>query len=153
MREVTISSRLFINDPSILFQILEDELCRKEAALARQYGVLGSQTVLPVCKDLPALGSPESANCVRLGISQVSQLIQPHSCYSLSGREYRGSVSTTKSGLICLPWTKKSSTIGSTSAHVELIGGHNFCRNPSIKGKTFLVWVSHKHIILKKKLL
>ena len=111
-------------------EILEDELCRQEAVLARKYAMLGSQAILPVCKDLPPIGSPASANCVRIGISQVSQLILHHTCYASSGGEYRGTLSTTRTGLNCLPWNKKSSI--STSSFVELLGGHNFCRNPSI---------------------
>ena len=111
-------------------EILEDDLCRQEAVLARRYGMLGSQYILPVCKDLPPVGSTESLNCVRIGVPQVSQLILLHNCYANYGREYRGTVSTTKTGLTCLPWDKKASL--ATSSHVELIGGHNFCRNPDL---------------------
>jgi hypothetical protein len=111
-------------------EILEDDLCRQETVLARHYGMLGSQNVLPICKELPPVGSTESSNCVRIGVAQVSQLVLPHTCYANYGREYRGTASTTKTGLNCLPWNKKSSL--ATSSHVELIGGHNFCRNPNI---------------------
>lgn len=111
-------------------EVLEDDVCRQETLLARRYGMLGSQMVLPTCKELPTVGSSESSNCVRIGVSQVSQLIMPHTCYANYGREYRGTISTTKTGLNCLPWNKKASI--STSSHVELIGGHNFCRNPSL---------------------
>jgi receptor tyrosine kinase-like orphan receptor 1 len=66
----------------------------------------------------------------------VSQLVQPHTCFANYGREYRGTVSTTKTGLICLPWNQKTSI--STSGHVELMGGHNFCRNPSFDQASIL---------------
>ena len=52
-------------------EMLEDQLCRKELALARQYPMLGAQFVLPVCDELPTIGSPEASTCVSIGISQV----------------------------------------------------------------------------------
>ena len=111
-------------------ELLEDKLCRKEIAIARKHDLLGRQMVLPVCEELPAIGAPETANCVRIGVPQVNQLIMPHTCYTISGKEYRGTISTTQSGVPCLPWNRKS-TIRTTD-HAELLGGHNYCRNPSI---------------------
>ena len=53
-------------------EMLEDQLCRKELAIARQHQLLGTQMVLPVCNDLPPVGSPGAATCVSIGIPQVS---------------------------------------------------------------------------------
>jgi receptor tyrosine kinase-like orphan receptor 1 len=39
-------------------------------------------------------------------------------------------MSTTVTGFSCLPWNRKSSI--KTSDFVELVGGHNYCRNPSV---------------------
>ena len=59
---------------------------------------------------------------------QVTQLLKPHTCYAGSGTEYRGTVATTKSGYRCLPWNRKAR---STTEYPDLVGGHNYCRNPS----------------------
>lgn len=53
-------------------EILEDQLCRKELAIARQHALVGTQMVLPVCNELPPIGSPGAATCVSIGIPQVS---------------------------------------------------------------------------------
>ena len=52
-------------------EILEDQLCRKELALVRQTPLLGNQMVLPVCNELPPIGSPEASTCVSIKIPQV----------------------------------------------------------------------------------
>ena len=54
-----------------------------------------------------------------------------HSCYNEDGRDYRGVASRTVSNQECLPWNSQF-TVGAakTSEHPELIGGHNYCRNP-----------------------
>ncbi|XP_059082576.1 tyrosine-protein kinase transmembrane receptor Ror-like [Tigriopus californicus] len=110
-------------------ELLENRVCRKELALARQYAALERQLVLPECQELPPLGSPSAANCVRLGIPEASQLIRPHSCYAgKDGREYRGTMSTTESGLTCQPWNRQIAL--RIHDHMELTGGHNYCRNP-----------------------
>ncbi len=87
-------------------EVLESRICRKELAIARQYAALEKQLVLPECPESPPVGSPESANCVRVGISEVRQLIKPHSCYKGDGGDYRGTISTTESGLMCQPWNR-----------------------------------------------
>ena len=60
---------------------------------------------------------------------QVSQLLKQHTCSAGSGTEYRGTIGfVNPSGDPCLPWNKN---LGSTTDHPELLGGHNYCRNPS----------------------
>ena len=112
-------------------ELLEDKFCRKELALVRQIKMLEKQLVLPDCKNLPAIGSPESYGCVRVGIREAQNLIQPHRCYANSGQDYRGTYSTTQRGNPCLPWNQKVGL--QTSDHSELLGGHNYCRNPDIR--------------------
>ena len=111
-------------------EVLESRICRKELAIARQYAALEKQLVLPECQEAAPVGSPESANCVRVGIPEVRQLIRPHSCYKGEGEDYRGTTSTTESGLMCQPWNRHPLLRGSIANHLELIGGHNFCRSP-----------------------
>ena len=55
-------------------ELLEDQFCRKELAIARQHALLGTQMVLPVCNKLPHIGSPATSTCVSIGISQVCLL-------------------------------------------------------------------------------
>jgi hypothetical protein len=51
-----------------------------------------------------------------------------HTCYAGNGIDYRGTASRTKSGVECGPWNRIP--FHRTVDHPELIGGHNFCRNP-----------------------
>lgn len=50
------------------------------------------------------------------------------SCYNEDGRDYRGVASRTVSKLDCQPWNRQTAV--KASDHPELIGGHNYCRNP-----------------------
>ncbi len=113
-------------------ELLENKVCRKELAIARQFASLDRQLVLPECQRLAPIGTPESSNCIRLGLPEAEQLIRPHTCYVGGGRDYRGTISTTETGLSCLPWNRVPGV--RTSDHLELTGGHNYCRNPKTAG-------------------
>ena len=112
-------------------EILAHDKCKSEHALARQHPLLAQQIVLPDCEQLPPIGTRASEDCVELGIPLVRQLIQPHSCYTGAGEEYRGTAATTVSGHACVPWASVHQTEIQTVRHLELIGGHNYCRNPA----------------------
>ena len=109
--------------------VLEYGICHKELAIARDQPMLNQQLVLPDCGKLPVIGSSSDFNCVRLGIPSVAkaQLIKPHNCYTDYGGSYRGKVSVTRSGLTCKPWHL---SFQQDFKHIELVGGHNYCRNP-----------------------
>ena len=79
-------------------ETLEYDLCSQELAIARAQPMINHQLVLPVCAELPVVGSTLSYNCVRLGIPHVTKLIRPHGCYVDDGAGYRGTVSVTQSG-------------------------------------------------------
>ena len=109
--------------------MLEHGVCKKELAIARSLPMLNYQLVLPDCNKLPVIGMDNK--CVRLGMTSLTQLIkpQPHSCYANNGEDYRGTVSMSQSGSTCKPWY--TSFNDKFRAKVELVGGHNYCRNPS----------------------
>ena len=54
-------------------------------------------------------------------------LVRPHNCYADNGVDYRGTVSVTRSGQTCAPWHL---SFEDGFNHLELVGGHNYCRNP-----------------------
>jgi receptor tyrosine kinase-like orphan receptor 1 len=110
-------------------EILERKVCRAELAIARTHPLLGHQMVLPDCEALPPVGSPQATDCVKLGFPVGERLVQPHSCYKDAGEDYRGTASTTRSGYSCVPWGHHQQELP-VMDHLQLIGGHNYCRNP-----------------------
>ena len=131
-------------------ELLETRVCQKELVIAKQFAQLDRQLVLPECHELPALGTPESSNCVRLGLPAAQQLLRPHTCYVGNGEDFRGTVSTTETGLACLPWNRQSNL--RAIDYLELTGGHNYCRNPSGVHQMDEPWcyASHDHNMYKE---
>ena len=119
-------------------EVLEYQLCQKELAIARSQPMISHQLVLPNCKELPVIKTTQSYNCVQLGMPALTHLIRPHSCYKDDGSDYRGTVSVTKSGTTCKPWHLSLDGAGFNS--IELVGGHNYCRNPTHNGKEDQPW-------------
>ncbi|XP_066997233.2 tyrosine-protein kinase transmembrane receptor Ror isoform X2 [Anabrus simplex] len=109
--------------------ILENEMCRMEYAIAKRHPLIGQQLVLPECGDLPLVGSKESEGCLKLGIPRPENVEPSHVCFWDHGESYRGLVKTTSSGNKCTPWSHNFKY--KTSDFPELSGGHSFCRNPN----------------------
>jgi len=130
-------------------EILEHDVCQSELQIAKRHPLLGHQMVLPDCEELPPIGSRESENCVKLGFPLAQQLIKPHSCYRDFGTDYRGTKSTTKSGFTCIPWSHQNEF--KTVQHIELIGGHNYCRNPATDSGEREPWCFTNDDLVKKE--
>nr|CAD7570213.1 unnamed protein product [Timema californicum] len=110
-------------------EVLENEMCRLEYAIAKRHPLIGKQLVLPECGDLPAVGSRESKDCLMLGIPRP-ELAEPGDlCYWGRGERYRGTARLTVSGQGCQQWVNQVYSFKS-SEYPELGGGHNYCRNP-----------------------
>ncbi|KAL3875622.1 hypothetical protein ACJMK2_033554 [Sinanodonta woodiana] len=65
-------------------------------------------------------------------------------CYVGNGADYRGHVSTTQRGSVCLKWNDPASTIVNSKTHPgKGLGDHSYCRNPDNDQRPWC-WVSHK---------
>ncbi|KFM72830.1 Tyrosine-protein kinase transmembrane receptor ROR1, partial [Stegodyphus mimosarum] len=117
-------------------EVLESNICRMEYSIAKRHPLLGQQKILPVCEELPPVGSKESETCMRLGIPNTVLVDREDTCFDGNGEKYRGTISTTVSGLRCQPWSDQ--IFYKTADYPELVGGHSYCRNPG--GKESQPW-------------
>ncbi|XP_075151765.1 tyrosine-protein kinase transmembrane receptor Ror isoform X2 [Haematobia irritans] len=100
-------------------ELLENELCQKEYAIAKRHPVIGQKLPLEECSTLP-----RHSDCSSLGI--VIDVDKFQTCYWDDGESYRGTLSTSASGKNCLRWSWLMKEI---SDYPEL-AGQNYCRNP-----------------------
>lgn len=98
-------------------ELLENELCQKEYAIAKRHPVIGQKLPLEECSKLP----PHD-DCSRLGIAIDVDISQ--TCYWEDGASYRGTLATSASGKTCLRWSWLMKEI---SDYPEL-AGQNYCR-------------------------
>ncbi|XP_073824727.1 tyrosine-protein kinase transmembrane receptor Ror isoform X2 [Musca autumnalis] len=100
-------------------ELVENELCQKEYAIAKRHPVIGQKLPLEECARLP-----RDSDCSHLGIEVDVDASQ--SCYWKDGSSYRGTLATSVSGKKCLRW---SWLMKDLSDYPELVG-QNYCRNP-----------------------
>ncbi|EAT37666.1 AAEL010374-PA, partial [Aedes aegypti] len=100
-------------------ELLENELCQKEYAIAKRHPTIGQKLPLEECDDLPLQNS-----CMRLGIE--IDVNKDDDCYWENGYSYRGILDKSNTGNPCMRWSKLMREI---SNYPEL-AGHNYCRNP-----------------------
>ncbi|KAK2819386.1 hypothetical protein Q5P01_024947 [Channa striata] len=115
-------------------EALENDLCHAEYTIARSNPMILMQLELPSCHLLPQPGTPDAASCMKIGVPPEklgAGSPSDHSCYNGSGADYRGTVSVTKSGHDCQPWSAQYPHSHHLSKeYPELWASQNFCRNP-----------------------
>lgn len=103
-------------------EILENELCQKEYAIAKRHPQIGQQLILEDCQDLPE----DDLDCLKIDIGAM--MVSDDECFWENGSGYLGRVSLAENGMPCVEWSKQW--------HVrvfdfpELTGRHSYCRNP-----------------------
>ncbi|XP_030383320.1 tyrosine-protein kinase transmembrane receptor Ror [Scaptodrosophila lebanonensis] len=100
-------------------ELLENELCQKEYAIAKRHPVIGKKLPLEECQSLP-----HHKDCSSLGIT--IDVDNTEDCYWEDGSSYRGITEVSSTGKTCLRWSWLMKEI---SDFPELIG-QNYCRNP-----------------------
>ncbi|KAF9410436.1 hypothetical protein HW555_010487 [Spodoptera exigua] len=103
-------------------EILENELCQKEYAIAKRHPHIGQQLTLEECQDLPE----NDPDCLRISIGAV--MVSDDECYWENGSGYLGRVNIANNGMPCIEWSKQLHV--TLSDYPELAGTHSYCRNP-----------------------
>ncbi|KAL1117143.1 hypothetical protein AAG570_004471, partial [Ranatra chinensis] len=109
-------------------EMLENEICKKEYAIAKRHPLIGMEIHMPSCQELPLHGSVLSDDCHSLGLPSGEPTIPGDFCYHGNGEGYRGALALSVSKRPCIAWNEQLQI--STAEYAELLGGHNYCRNP-----------------------
>lgn len=99
-------------------ELLENELCQKEYAIAKRHPAIGQVLPIEDCSNLPE----ELNDCSSLGIA--IDVDENEDCYWENGSKYRGKIAVSKSGKPCLTWVRLMKEI----ADYPELAGTNFCR-------------------------
>lgn len=99
-------------------ELLENEICQKEYAIAKRHPTIGLILPLEDCNEVP-----DDDDCLRMGINV--DITPSESCYWDNGNQYRGIKDKSINGKPCLKWSKVLREI----THIEL-ANNNYCRNP-----------------------
>lgn len=97
-------------------ELLENELCQKEYAIAKRHPVI-SIVGVEECQQIP-----KQKDCSTLGIT--IEVDETENCYWEDGASYRGTINISQSGTPCVRW---STLMKEISDFPELIG-QNYCR-------------------------
>ncbi|CAH1391097.1 unnamed protein product [Nezara viridula] len=124
-------------------ELLENDICRKEYAIAKRHPLIGKNLPMPSCSDLPP--DLHSSDCVSLGVPQPQPVDPGDHCYWGRGEGYRGAVGVGESGQPCVPWSEQF--LIATSDHHELLGQHNYCRNPGSRHSQPWCYTHHDALI------
>lgn len=99
-------------------ELLENELCQKEYAIAKRHPAIGQVLPIEDCFNLPE----ELNDCSSLGIA--IDVDENEDCYWENGSKYRGKAAVSKSGKPCLTWVRLMKEI----ADYPELAGTNYCR-------------------------
>ncbi|XP_043201664.1 tyrosine-protein kinase transmembrane receptor ROR2-like isoform X2 [Amphibalanus amphitrite] len=110
-------------------ELIKEYHCSKEYTEALKHPRIGLKIHLPICDDLPAVGSAEAADCVRLGLTRVVPVQPELTCYTEDGTGYAGTAQRAASGRLCRPWSEQMQYRTLAERQPALLGGHSFCRN------------------------
>lgn len=99
-------------------ELLENELCQKEYAIAKRHPAIGQVLPLEDCHDLPE----GESDCSTLGIA--IDVDETERCFWENGAGYRGTVAISQSGKPCLTWARLMKEI----ADYPELAGLNYCR-------------------------
>lgn len=99
-------------------ELLENEICQKEYAIAKRHPTIGQILPLEDCNEVP-----DDDDCLRMGINV--DITPSDTCYWDNGNQYRGIKDRSINGKSCLKWSKVLREI----THIEL-ANNNYCRNP-----------------------
>ncbi|XP_068632434.1 tyrosine-protein kinase transmembrane receptor Ror [Battus philenor] len=103
-------------------EILENELCQTEYAIAKRHPHIGPQLNLEECQDLPE----DDPGCLKIDIGAV--MVSDDECYWEDGSTYLGRVNVANNGMPCIEWSKQLQV--KPAVYPELAGAHSYCRNP-----------------------
>lgn len=99
-------------------ELLENELCQKEYAIAKRHPAIGQILPIEDCSSLPI----ETNDCSSLGIA--IDVDENEDCYWENGSKYRGTTAVSQSGKPCLTWARLMKEI----ADYPELAGTNYCR-------------------------
>jgi receptor tyrosine kinase-like orphan receptor 1 len=98
-------------------ELLENEVCQKEYAIAKRHPTIGQILSLEDCMDLE-----DEDDCLSMGIN--IDIKTDDTCYWDNGAGYRGIKDRSINNRPCIKWSKSMREI----THIELTG-NNYCRN------------------------
>lgn len=98
-------------------ELLENELCQKEYAIAKRHPTIGQKLPLEDCHNVP-----NDKDCSSFGIA--IDVSPDENCYWEQGSGYRGTVAVSWSGKKCIKWSWLMKEI----ADFPELAGQNYCR-------------------------
>lgn len=102
-------------------EILENELCETEYAIAKHHPHIGKQLILEECQDL----LDHDPDCLKI---PIGLMVSDDKCYWENGNSYLGTASVADNGMPCIKWSKQLHV--TPRDYPELAGRHSYCRNP-----------------------